>query len=178
MKTANRPSVVEAKGLSRDEIEKETSNSLAADLIERGLKSRFYEMNLTLIQIADSGLIARHSHLQPCLENLVRVAEGLDMRGGVTFPGCWLGSAKKLVERTCRTLVEQTEYFRQEHYWTQSNPALLIKAEELIRDLFHFYAQAEFLMRQIDAAQPDDRTHRRIRAPQFPANPYAETVPA
>jgi hypothetical protein len=166
---------VESPGLSREEIKRHTARSLAADIIERGLNSRFFEMYISMLQIADSGLIDRDEYLQGHLEELCKEGERLDTLIHDVFPACNQGGAEKLMDRTCRTLVDEISYFRQEAFWTGKDSASFIRSEELIRDLFKFYTRAEELMIQIDELQVlFGHVHRKGRAPQLPANHYRE----
>lgn len=160
--------------LTEQEIRNETANGLAADLLERALRGNVASMHITLVQIADSGLIGEDHDLRSQLDRLCNVGEELTGRLHKHYPLCWSGGARHLLKK-CETLAEEVDLYRQEQFWLRSDPITFSQSEALIIEIYSFYRDVDFLMRCIDQQQPDDRVEDRCRVPQRTRNPY-ETI--
>lgn len=156
------------------EIRNETAAALAADLIERGLQSRFDDLYLTLLQIADAELIDKDSPSAGFLNRLCTAGEPLTDRLVNAFRATRTGGAFHLLKK-CTSLAEEVDLYRQEQFWLGKTEATFLESEGAIRALYKFYSDAEFLLLQIDAAQPDYRVENRRKAPVRSPNPY-ETI--
>jgi hypothetical protein len=164
-------STPELKSIDEQEARKETAHGLAADLIERALQGEVSSLFITLLQIADSGLIDKQDVFRRGLDDLCRRGETLTSRLHKHYPASSSGGARHLLEK-CKTLAEEVNLYRQEQFWLRDGPAALIESEQLISDIYSFYYDAEFLMRSIDQEQPDYRVESRYSVPQRTPNPY------
>lgn len=172
--TTTAPVMPVAQPLSREEIRRATNLSLAADLIERGLNGPLGDLHITLIQLADSSLLPENDTLRRPLERLCEKGEALTSQAGIIFPASRFGGAAKLRLSKCHDLPSEVDLYRQEQFWTRSALESLIQAENLIAEMFRFYAEAGSLMREIDDVQPNGSIIDRRRAPQYTANPYED----
>jgi hypothetical protein len=170
--TTSAPTIPAAPApLTDAEIKTETANALAADLLERALQGPVDSLPLTLIQIADSGLIGKEHDLKEHLERLCRLGEELTSLLSQFYPACTSGGGRFLIKK-CQTLTEVVDLYRQEQFWMRSESSTLIQSEKLIGDVFKFYHDVHFLMLSIDKAQPGYRVVARCQAPQRTPNPY------
>jgi len=72
----------------------------------------------------------------------------------------------------CKSLEDEVDLYRQEQFWLRRDNSSYIQAEQLITELYDFFAEAELLMRQIDQCQPGYRVECREKAPKKTVNPY------
>jgi len=171
MTTNIAPTASESRPPTEEEQTREVKHATAADLIERGLQSRFGELFHVLLQIMDSDLIDKEDDFRRTVRRFYEEGDALSSRIFRLFPVSDCGGASHL-RKKCRTLTEEVDLFRQEHFWLRSGGESLVESEALIRDLYKYYADVEYLMREIDQDQPDYRVESRCLAPKRTPNPY------
>ncbi|MCW5549163.1 MAG: hypothetical protein KIT44_09385 [Opitutaceae bacterium] len=152
----------------------EARQAIAASLIESGIQSCAFDLNIALLRICESDLLGPDHILKTELSILADEAEKVLSRAASTFPKSVFQVGK--THLAPKNLLQEVDLYRQEIFWTASDTALRVKAEEVIRDLFRLYRKAESLMCNIDDCQPDYRDDRRVRAPEWVRNPYEEIV--
>ena len=167
----------ESKGLSHEEVKKQTAFSLATDLLERGLQSRLEDLHIILIQICDSGLLESQTLLEQGARYLSEKGERLGDRAREKYPYCF-GAARALIDRDAPDLMRQVDFFRQEQFWRSEGHASLLKSEELICDLFGFYGEVDLLLFQLDAESGDICGLKRLPTPRFTPNRYESILSA
>lgn len=147
-----------------------TSRSLAGDLLNRALTGSLKDAQITLIQIADSGLLDSLDYLKARANQLVEYSTEIDDRLRKNFPACMSRNASSLFTHA-DTVLKEADLLRQEHFWTLRDRLSLVRSEAMIADLFEFFGQIEWLLRELDFNGEDVRG-KRNSAPTLPPNPY------
>jgi hypothetical protein len=167
----------ESKGLSREEVKKQTAFSVANDLLERGLQSRIEDLHIILIQICDSGLLESNTSLEKFARHLSEKGERLVDRAREKYPRCFY-VAREVMERDAPDLTRQVDFFRQEQFWRSEGRASLLESEELICALFSFYEEVAHFLRLLDGESGDICGLKRLPTPRFTPNRYESILPA
>jgi hypothetical protein len=162
-----------APRLTPEEIRRETALSLVADLLDRALCMLPGDLQISLVQIYDSGLLAADLDFHKQVRNLADEAEAILNRLHKTYPHCQHGSAHHLLRKENMTLARMVDLFRQEQFWTRRDRESFIDSEVTLADLYKLYRKVEFLRCLVDAEHADGGfSADRHAAPTCEPNPY------
>jgi hypothetical protein len=163
---------IKPRPLSRKQIKDQTSVSLVIDLLERGIQSPLNALHMMLLQIVDTGLLQSDDLLAGRVESLCNNCTDLVERARKVFPKSYC-EARPLLNK-CSGLQQEVNLYRQEQFWLRSDRASLLASEELIRDLFGFYASVEEFMYLLASTDEDTVYGKMPSAPTFEPNPYEQ----